>query len=673
MTTSTRAAIDLLRDVLPRFEPRPGQAAMAQAVANALDDHRDLLVEAGTGTGKTLAYLLPILASGKRAIVATATRHLQSQILQHDLPVALRASGLTSAEPTALGQGPAGLHAAGHASRSIAVLKGRANYLCRHRIQMALQAVPPGRPLSMALVAADATARSSPTGDRADVIGVGDEHPIWPDVTSTADNCLGSDCLHFETCFVVQARRRAQAADLVVVNHHLLLADYAVRERWDQGGLLPQVGVIVIDEAHALADVATAFFGSALSERRLLAVVRDLRPAAAALNDRSLAAAILGRLDAIESAAATLFGLVRTWPHQGPLGSGQLADVAPLGRALDTALGEAQGLLAHGEATGDATWQKAAEALYSLRSELDKTLLPTLDAGDEPRSSTGRPDAYARWVEHRGREVAVLARPVDVAPILKRTLLAEPAVRIFTSATLTSGGRFDHVRDRLGLPADTDSVLVPGAFDYANQALLYVPDAMPEPFAPGRDAAVADHVEQLATAAGGATFALFSSHRAMRDAYERLQPRLTMTCLVQGTEGKEQLLDRFVREQPAVLLATMGFWQGVDLPPDALRVVCIDKIPFPPPDDPLMAARASLLERQGGNAFTEQALPMATIALRQGFGRLVRSRRHWGVVAVLDPRLRTKRYGPGLMASLPPATQARSFAEVREFLIERMS
>ncbi|MSP93516.1 MAG: ATP-dependent DNA helicase [Myxococcales bacterium] len=671
MTTSARAAVDLLRDVLPRFEPRPGQVAMAQAVATALADRRDLLVEAGTGTGKTLAYLLPILTAGKRAIIATATRHLQSQILQHDLPAALRASGLTLAGATSPGQGSVGVHAVGTGTRSIAVLKGRANYLCKHRIQMALQATAPGRPLSMALVAADAVSRSSPTGDRAEVIGVGDDHPVWPEVTSTADNCLGSDCLHFDTCFVVQARRRAQTADLVVVNHHLLLADYAVRERWDQGGLLPQVGVIVIDEAHALADVATAFFGSALSERRLLAVLRDLRPAAAALNDRSLGMTVQGRLDTVESAASALFRLVRTWPHQGPLGSEQLAEARLPGRALDQALAEAQDLLTHGGAGGEPAWQKAVESLYSLRSDLDRTLLPALDID--------RPDAFARWVEHRGggehrgRDVAILARPVDVAPILQRTLLAESAVRIFTSATLTSSGRFDHVRDRLGLPADTDSVVVSGAFDYAHQALLYVPDAMPEPFAPGRDAAVADHVEQLATAAGGATFALFSSHRAMRDAYERLLPRLSMTCLAQGTEGKEQLLDRFVHEQPAVLLATMGFWQGVDLPPDALRVVIIDKIPFPPPDDPLFAARGAQLERQGGNAFTDQSLPMATIALRQGFGRLVRSRRHWGVVAVLDPRLRTKRYGPGLLASLPPATQARTFAEVRNFLIERMS
>jgi len=641
LAARTLGALQGLAGLHGGYELRPGQVAMADAVAKALATGQDLLVEAGTGTGKTLAYLLPILASGQRALLATATRQLQGQLVLHDIPLALRAIG-----------GP---------PRSVAVLKGRANYLCRHRIQLAVLAVPPGRPLSWELLAIESTARTSPSGDRAEVASVDEQSPIWPDVTSTADNCLGAQCPQHDSCFVVQARRNAQNADLVVVNHHLLLADYAVRERWQTGGLLPRVGAIVIDEAHALADVATAFFGVTLSERRVVALAKDLRLAAKPIGDASLRETIGRSLDHVEASARHLFAWLRSQPHLAVL-RGPLAIAAETPALdLDASLAEAQALLTHADLGADPVWQKAAEALYAVRTDLGRALLP--EAAGEPQ---------ARWIEQRPRDVAVLSRPIEVGPILQRTLLAESAVRIFTSATLTIAGRFGYLRERLGLPRDTTSVVVPGAFDYPEQALLYLPDDVPEPFAPGRDEAIARHLEQLATAAGGGLMALFSSHRAMRDASDRLRPRLQMTCLVQGEQGKEQLLQRFASEQPAVLLATMGFWQGVDLPAAALRVVALDKIPFPPPDDPLLAARAERLDAQGISSFWELSLPTAAIALRQGFGRLIRSRRHWGVVAVLDPRMRSKSYGAQLIEALPPARRARNFAEVRDFLLDRM-
>lgn len=633
-------ALGLLAQHLPKFELRPGQQAMVEAVATALQHKHDVLIEAGTGTGKTLAYLLPILASGERALLSTATRHLQTQIVGSDLPLALQS----------LGQ-----------QRSVAVLKGRANYLCLHRIDAAIaETRRQGRLPSADLLACESVARRSDTGDRAEVPGVDESSPVWPDVTSTADNCLGGQCPRFDQCFVARARRRAASADLVVVNHALLLADYAVRERWDSAGLLPQAGAIVIDEAHALADVATAFFGATLGERRLQGVARDVLALVRTIPQPTLADTVRARVEALQTHSTALFSRLQSLPPQTSLQGQTRADLAPLGHAIERALADLQDAAGHPELGGEPAWQKAGESLYALRGDLERVLL-----GDDDPS-------MVRWVEHRARDVAAVARPVDVGPILQRTLLAEPAVRVFTSATLTTAGRFDHVRQRLGLHADTASVLVPGAFDYPKQALLYVPDDVPDPFAPGRDQAVARHVEQLSLAAGGATLALFSSTRAMRDAAERLRRTLPWTVLVQGEAAREQLLDRFVRDQPAVLLATMGFWQGVDLPEDALHVVVLDKIPFPPPDDPLLAARAARCEEQGRSAFYDLMVPAAAIALRQGFGRLVRSRRHWGVVALLDPRMETKAYGRTLRESLPPAGRARNFSQVQAFLLDRV-
>jgi ATP-dependent DNA helicase DinG len=643
--TAAVAGLQVLADVMAahgqaaRFETRPGQRAMAEAVAQALEHGTDLLVEAGTGTGKTLAYLLPILASGRKAVLATATRHLQSQILEHDIPLALSAAGV---------------------ERKVTVLKGRANYLCHHRIHRQVALVPPGLPLPMDLVQIEGALRRSQTGDRAEVLGVDEQSPIWPDVTSTADNCLGSSCPFADECFVSAARRRALAADLVVVNHHLLLADYALRERWEGAvSLLPQAGVIVIDEAHALADVATAFFGATLTDRRVDHLVRDLRTMAKGIGDEDLASDLRLGLDGIEEASAALAMRLRATRHQQVMDLKQTQELQPIAAALELALGQTQSQCSAPEVASDPAWQKAGEALYTLRGDLGRTLLDP-----EP--------GMVRWVEHRGRDVAIVARPVDVAPILKRTLLAEAAVRIFTSATLATAGRFEHARERLGLAETTPSLQVEGTFDYATQALLYVPH-LPDPFANGRDEAVAHEVEMLATAAAGGTFALFSSHRAMRDAFERVSAVLPFTCLVQGAESKERLLERFVREQPAVLFATMGFWQGVDLPADVLRMVAMDKIPFPPPDDPLFAARAALLESDGRLSFQALSLPAAAIALRQGFGRLVRSKRHWGVVAILDPRLASKSYGRTLLDSLPPARRTRDFGWVRDFLLDRMT
>ena len=630
-----------LAQVLPQFESRPGQAQMAAAVAAALHTGRDLLVEAGTGTGKTLAYLLPILESGKRALIATATRHLQSQILQHDIPLALAAAGL---------------------ERQVAVLKGRSNYLCRLRLERRLEQSRYALP--MVLVLAEQVARHSQTGDRAELEGVAEDDPLWPEITSTADNCLGQQCPHQETCFVLGARRRAQAAEIVVINHHLLFADYAVRERWDQGGILPDVAVLVVDEAHALADTVSAFFGATWGERRLAGLLADVREAVPGVGDGQLRQDLLATLQQADVAALRLFAAMRLQPQgqivRGPLQEALAAPALALAARLAELAERAQEPLL----AADAVWHKLDETIFVARQDLERCLLPPAED-----------DGLVRWLELRRSDAVALARPVDVAPILQRTLLREPAVRIFTSATLSVAGSFRHVREGLGLAADVATLCVDSPFDFAAHARLYVPAVLPEPFAPNRDEKVSQTILDLAVAAGGATLALFSSRRALHDAMARLRPELGawgIEVLAQGEAPKEALLERFVQAQPAVLLATMGFWQGVDLPAHALRVVVLDKIPFPPPDDPLLQARAERLREQQRNPFDELAIPLAATALRQGFGRLIRSQRHWGVVAVLDPRLLNRRYGEALLASLPPARLTRDFGEIRDFLAARV-
>lgn len=638
MIAADLAALD---QVLADFEARPSQAQMAAAVANAIATQTDLLVEAGTGTGKTLAYLLPILASGKRALIATATRHLQTQILQNDIPLALAAAGVT---------------------REVAVLKGRSNYLCKlrlqHRLDQSRYALP------MVLMAAESVARHSQVGDRSELLGVAEDDAIWPEITSTADNCLGQECPHQETCFVLQARRRAMAADLVVVNHHLLFADYAVRERWEQGGILPEVGVVVIDEAHGLAETASAFFGASIGERRIGNLLTDLRLAVPNLPDSLLREPMVALLNGADPAALRLFGAIRALPHGQALRGKVHESLANPAIELAALLAEVAEMMQEPLLAADPLWHKFDESLFTAQQDIERVLFP-------PRVE----DGMVRWIELRRNDAMVIARPVDVAPILQRTLLAESVVRIFTSATLAVAGDFSHARDKLGLPADVTTLSLPSPFNFPRQALLYVPEAIPDPFAPDRDAAVAQTILDLAVAAGGGTMALFSSRRALNDAQARLRQELTpygMELLAQGEAPREVLLDRFVQAQPAVLLATMGFWQGVDLPADALRVVVVDKIPFPPPDDPLLQARAELLRTQGRDAFDDLSVPLAAIALRQGFGRLIRSQRHWGVVALLDPRLLKRRYGQKLLDSLPPAARTRKFSDVRAFLTDRL-
>ncbi len=615
------------------FEARDGQRQMIAAIDTAMRDGHDLVVEAGTGTGKTLAYLLPILAMGRRAIIATATKQLQNQVLNHDLPVALAATGV-QVDATAL--------------------KGRANYICLLRLQQARAeaGVIPGREL---LAIEEATLRSS-TGDVSDVSDVDQVSAIWPSVTSTADNCLGGECTHYEDCFVVRARRRALTADVVIVNHHVLLADYALRERWDGATLLGDTDVIVIDEAHALADVASNFFGVSVSSRRAATLCKELANVAAAKGGHE-GAAIGGAADSIRQAAGALWAAAAGEASQEPLDGAWLARlIEPRDDLLDVLRDQWRLLGAPALLSGSPAVQKVRETI----EQLEHDLCAVIDRSDDDSTTV-------RWLERRSRSCVLHARPIECGPILQRTLLAEMAVRIFTSATLAIGDDFGPFVDAVGLDEQTPRLRLDGGYDFEQQALLYLPRHIAEPWADGRERSVAIEIKRLCIASGGAALALFTSRRGMHDAYRRLQSKLPMVCLLQGTASKNVLLERFVNEQPAVLFATMGFWQGVDLPGDALQLVIVDKVPFPPPGDPLFAARSKRLERAGKSSFASLSIPAAAILLRQGFGRLIRGSNDRGVVAILDPRLTRRGYGKRLLRALPAAPKTVSFGDVEDF------
>lgn len=633
-TAPWRVALAGLQARFAGYEARQDQRQMIEAVASAIDDGRDLIVEAGTGTGKTLAYLLPILSTGRRAIISTATRQLQAQIVQFDLPTAMEATGSFA---------------------KVAVLKGRANYLCHDRVERALSQTTayrrgPGSKLDRVANAL----RTSPDGDTADLDGIEDSDPFWADVTSTSENCLGSDCAFIRECFVVKARRRAMEADIIIANHYVLLADYALRERYDGAALLPAVDVIVVDEAHGLEDVVARFFGRALSNRRIERLVREV---GAALDECHVPAedGVRFSLQQLGEAAPAFFDVAAALPANQPIGAAAERALAAPREALIAAIGKLWVDLGRvGEA--NPLHARLRESVVGLEADLLEVAAPRNDESE-----------VVRWVEARGRTVSLHCQPVVVAPILRRTLFAEPARRIFTSATLAVGGDFSAIRSDLGLGTDVDTLCLDGGFDYASQALLYVDGTIPAPFAPGRDEAVAARIGALVAASGGGAFALFSSYRQMQDAHRRLEKKLSMRVLMQGEEGKLALLERFRAGPPTVLFATMGFWQGVDVPGDALRLVILDKIPFPPPDEPRFAARAAALDAMGSSSFRALSIPAAALALRQGFGRLIRRRDDRGVVAILDPRLATKPYGRQLLRALPPAPRTDDLDVVRAF------
>jgi ATP-dependent DNA helicase DinG len=636
------AADGPLAAAIPGFAVRDEQLEMAERVATALETAEHLVIEAGTGTGKTFAYLVPALLSARRVIISTGTRALQDQLFHRDLPTVSAALGRPA---------------------RVALLKGRANYLCLHRLAVAeQQAYARGlrRELARALGRVREWAQVTGTGDIAELAVLPEQDPVWPWVTSTRENCLGAECPDYGRCHVVAARREAQGAEIVVVNHHLLMADLVLKEE-GFSDLLPGADAVVIDEAHQLPEVASQFLGFAVSGRQIAALARDLAAELLASplagGEVSAQAQTLERLvtdagDALGSGPERLDQAA--WP-------GEFIDV--LGECLTCLDGIAQSLESAGRESA------ALAAVRRRAGELSLRLGMLLAPVDDPDLSHG-----VRWLERSARSFTVRFVPIDVAGEFAALVNARPSAWIATSATLAVGDDFTHFTRRLGLRGAA-TARFGSPFDYPRQALLFLPAGLDAPSAPTHTRQFIDAVLPVLEASGGRAFLLFTSHRALREAARLLASgaagSLPYPLLVQGEAPRDVLINRFRAAGNAVLLGTGSFWEGIDVKGDALTVVAIDKLPFAAPDDPVLRARLETIARAGGNPFFEEQVPQAVIALKQGVGRLIRDPGDYGVVVICDPRLRTRPYGRIFLASLPPMPVTSDLRSVCEFLESR--
>ena len=616
---------------IPGYRLRPQQLEMAQAILEAIDRDTVLVAEAGTGTGKTLAYLAPALLSGGKVIVSTGTKTLQDQLYDRDLP-AMRAALASGAVP--------------------ALLKGRANYVCLHRLERAASEARLGsREEAAQLRRIERFAAITTNGDRADLPDVPDDASVWQHATSTRENCLGQECPRYKDCFVMKARRSALAADVVVVNHHLFFADVVLR---DEGvaELLPACNTLIFDEAHQLPDTARLFFGESVSTSRLIELARDARLELRAAGGAAPAFdALAGRLDKAARDLRLAFDM-----DGARLAWAQAQARPQFGEAL--AQLEAA-LAAFTEALGAQAERSEGLASCARRAKESRATLAQLIAAEGAEQ--------VRWVEVFGHALQLHVTPLSSAELFRRQVEEQPRAWIFTSATLSVGADFSHFTGELGLEQAAARAW-PSPFDFEHQALLYVPRDMPaDPNDPAFTEAVVHAALPVLQASGGRAFLLFTTLRALRRAHELLRDRIEYPLLVQGTGSRSELLQRFRELGNAVLLGSASFWEGVDVRGEALSLVVIDKLPFAPPDDPVLAARIVALRAKGGNPFTEFQLPQAILQLKQGAGRLIRDDTDRGVLMLCDPRLYSRPYGRLVRASLPPMKQTRELAEVREF------
>jgi ATP-dependent DNA helicase DinG len=633
-----------LSRALPGFRFRSQQLEMAQAIARAIASRTQLVAEAGTGTGKTFAYLVPALLYGGKVIVSTGTKTLQDQLFERDLPLVRDALA---------------------APVTVALLKGRSNYVCHYHLERAAREDRlPSRDDVRHLPKIVAFARAAQRGDRAELSDVPENASIWPLVTSTRDNCLGQSCPFHADCFVMKARKEALEADVVVVNHHLFFADVMLR---DEGvaELLPNCNTVILDEAHQLPDTATLFFGEQVAAGQLTELARDAEIAA------------------------------RTVARDVPALPDAAADLVPAVRKLRLAAGDAVGKYARDVALARTGFAEALDGLATTLDRLATELAQFAERGEEIAMTAARADEAARqvarwrddetipdspdddagwirWIDVTPHGFQLQASPLSVAPLMKRQVEGSARAWIFTSATLAVGRDFSHYTSQLGLDsAATQAWSSP--FDYAAQALLYVPRNLPPPNSPAHTDAVVDAALPLLEASEGRAFLLFTTLRALSQARERVSSELRRRgldypLLVQGEGSRSELLVRFRELGNAILLGSASFWEGVDVPGDALSLVVIDKLPFAPPDDPLLAARLDRLKDQGGNPFMAWQLPQAVISLKQGAGRLIRTETDRGVLAICDPRLTDKPYGRRIWQSLPPMKRTREERDAVAFL-----
>ena len=653
------------------YEPREGQRAMAEAVAAVVEEGGTLLAEAGTGTGKTLAYLVPALLSGERVLVSTGTKNLQEQIHGKDLPALAAALG-TPVTAT--------------------LMKGRANYLCLHKWEVYRDAVDGNTGTSGRLIESgdrvllpmiDDWVRGTDTGDRAELAELPEDLPLWKELAADAESCLGSECARYSECYVTRMRQRAAESDVVIVNHHLLCADAAVRQG-AYGEVIPGSPTLVVDEAHQLEDIATQYFGVAVGARRIDDVVRDGERLLGTGAFGAASVEIQRALTRVADHTRALFTALAAAHAAGVLGSGArpgrepegrvrytaeaLSDVFEDGMMLAGALEALEGTLALARPGGEAGARPgsgpppeeiadASATLARRAGDLHADLRFLMRADD--------PD-YVYYADGRARSLHLRASPIDVSRIVQEALFSRMRATVLTSATLAVDGGFDYVRGRLGI-RDARELRVESEFDYARQAILYLPRRMPPPKAPTFAEAAARETAEILRRTRGRAFVLFTSYAVLGAVQRVLEMTLPYPLLVQGTAPRSALIERFRTTPHAVLLATASFWQGVDVVGDALSCVIVDKLPFASPGDPVTAARIEAVTARGGDAFADYQVPLAILALQQGLGRLLRHRTDRGVLAILDPRLRTMGYGRRFLASLPPAPVTHDLQTVADF------
>ena len=622
-----------LANAIPGYLPRAAQIEMAQSIANAIEIQQHLIAEAGTGTGKTFAYLIPAILSRKKVIVSTGTKNLQDQLFNKDIPLIRKALTRTPFKAS--------------------LLKGRANYLCTYRLEQALNtAYGYSQEDAAALAKIKAWGKRTRTGDVSEVADVSEGDPVWFHATSTTDNCLGQECADYADCFLNKARKQAQEADLVVVNHHLLCADWSIREI-GFGELLPNAEVVIIDEAHQLADTASNFLGVTVSGKQLSDLAEDAL--AEYLTDAKDMPDLRTACDDLQLEVKDMRLALGVEIRRGEWQ--EIENNPKIAAALESLQKQLARLTDQLERAS--VRSKGLESCFDRAEALDAQLETLIKDQD---------GEWIKWFETYSKSFSLSRTPLDIAKEFRGFMARHKATWIFTSATLSVANSFGHFSRSLGL-GNAGSQSWDSPFDYPNQALFYHPRGLPQPSDPQFTDKIIEFVLPVLQASQGRAFFLFTSHRALQRAAQLLDGKLNHPLLVQGTRSKGVLLDEFKRLGNAVLLATASFWEGVDVRGDALSCVIIDKLPFASPGDPVLKARMSAMEKQGRNPFFEHQLPSAIIMLRQGVGRLIRDVNDRGVLMVCDPRLLKRSYGQLFLDSVPPMKRSRELDDVKRFFV----